>query len=95
MAERRLKHFGWGREGEGLTAEEEAFALDRYRRLFAVDRFDERMPAGAVRNRVAAAADRAAAGLGAALLQRTLRPGRPHLRQVFFGLRARACRSIR
>jgi alkyldihydroxyacetonephosphate synthase len=44
MAERRLKHFGWGREGEGLTAEEEASALDRYRRLFAVDRFDERSP---------------------------------------------------
>ena len=44
MAERRLKHFGWGREGEGLTAEEEAAALDRYRRLFAVDRFDERNP---------------------------------------------------
>jgi alkyldihydroxyacetonephosphate synthase len=44
MAERRLKHFGWGREGEGLTAEEEAAALDRYRRLFAVDRFDERRP---------------------------------------------------
>src|SRR5271165_1410407 len=44
MAERRLKHFGWGREGEGLTAEEEAATLDRYRRLFAVDRFDERSP---------------------------------------------------
>src|SRR5271165_3516534 len=44
MAERRLKHFGWGREGEGLTAEEETAALDRYRRLFAVDRFDERSP---------------------------------------------------
>ena len=25
----RLKHFGWGREGEGLTAEEEAFVLSR------------------------------------------------------------------
>jgi hypothetical protein len=23
----RLKHFGWGREGEGLTPEEEAFAM--------------------------------------------------------------------
>ena len=23
----RLKHFGWGREGEGLTAEEEAFVV--------------------------------------------------------------------
>jgi alkyldihydroxyacetonephosphate synthase len=44
MAERRLKHFGWGREGEGLTAEEETSALDRYRRLFGVDRFDERSP---------------------------------------------------
>jgi hypothetical protein len=30
MSERRLKHFGWGREGEGLTPEEEGFALDRY-----------------------------------------------------------------
>ena len=44
MSERRLKHFGWGREGEGLTPEEEGFALERYRRLFAVDRFDERSP---------------------------------------------------
>jgi alkyldihydroxyacetonephosphate synthase len=44
MAERRLKVFGWGREGEGLTAEEEALTLDRYRRRFAVDRFDERAP---------------------------------------------------
>src|SRR5437870_3754593 len=44
MAEQRLKHFGWGREGEGLTAEEESATLDRYRRLFAVDRFDERSP---------------------------------------------------
>ena len=25
----RLKHFGWGREGEGLTADEEAFVLSR------------------------------------------------------------------
>jgi alkyldihydroxyacetonephosphate synthase len=44
MAEARLKHFGWGREGEGLTAAETAAALDRYRRLFAVDRFDEAAP---------------------------------------------------
>src|ERR1700738_1702753 len=30
MAEQqRLKHFGWGREGEGLSAEEEAFVLSR------------------------------------------------------------------
>jgi len=44
MTQGRLKHFGWGREGEGLTAEEEAVALDRYRRLFNVDRFDEVNP---------------------------------------------------
>lgn len=44
MTEGRLKHFGWGREGEGLTAEEEEFALDRYRRRFGVDRFDEVAP---------------------------------------------------
>ena len=25
----RLKHFGWGREGEGLSADEEAFVLSR------------------------------------------------------------------
>ncbi|HJU17611.1 MAG TPA: FAD-binding oxidoreductase, partial [Stellaceae bacterium] len=44
MAERRLKVFGWGREGEGLSPEEEARTLDRYRRRFARDRFDERAP---------------------------------------------------
>jgi alkyldihydroxyacetonephosphate synthase len=44
MTERRLKHFGWGREGEGMTAEEEAAALDRYHRLFAVEQFGERAP---------------------------------------------------
>jgi alkyldihydroxyacetonephosphate synthase len=44
MAERRLKHFGWGQEGEGLTVEEERAALDRYRRLFGIHRFDERRP---------------------------------------------------
>jgi len=44
MTQARLKYFGWGREGEGLTAEEEAAALDRYRRLFGVDGFDEVAP---------------------------------------------------
>ena len=29
MRAARLKHFGWGREGEGLTAEEEAFVMAR------------------------------------------------------------------
>jgi alkyldihydroxyacetonephosphate synthase len=44
MAERRLKCFGWGREGEGLTAAEEQTALSRYRRLFGVDDFREVSP---------------------------------------------------
>jgi alkyldihydroxyacetonephosphate synthase len=44
MTEGRLKHFGWGREGEGLEHAEEAPILDRYRRLFGVDRFDEVAP---------------------------------------------------
>ncbi len=44
MAQARLKHFGWGREGEGMTSAEEAAALDRYRRLFEVDGFAETAP---------------------------------------------------
>ena len=37
MAEqKRLKHFGWGREGEGLTAEEEAFVLSRAEARFGI-----------------------------------------------------------
>jgi len=44
MPVRRLKHFGWGREGEGLSAEEEESLLARYRKRFEVDRFDEARP---------------------------------------------------
>jgi alkyldihydroxyacetonephosphate synthase len=40
----RLKHYGWGREGEGLSAEEEIFVLDRHRRRFGADHFEERLP---------------------------------------------------
>ncbi|MBV8576629.1 MAG: FAD-binding oxidoreductase, partial [Acetobacteraceae bacterium] len=39
MAERRLKFFGWGREGEGMTPAEEAFALRVYRERFGVHDF--------------------------------------------------------
>ena len=58
MAEGRLKHFGWGREGEGLTAAEEAAALDRYRRLFGVDRFAEAAPPALPRSGCARRASR-------------------------------------
>ena len=34
MTQPRLKHFGWGREGEGLTPAEEAFVLGRLEQLF-------------------------------------------------------------
>src|SRR3984893_10054477 len=44
MAQARLKHFGWGREGEGLTTEEETATLDRYRRLFGAEHCDEVTP---------------------------------------------------
>jgi len=34
MTQPRLKHFGWGREGEGLTPDEEAFVLGRIEQRF-------------------------------------------------------------
>jgi alkyldihydroxyacetonephosphate synthase len=40
MTSARLKHYGWGREGEGMTAEEQAFVLGRYRAKFARDAFE-------------------------------------------------------
>jgi alkyldihydroxyacetonephosphate synthase len=40
MRQRRLKFFGWGREGEAMTAEDEAFALRNYRALFGVTDLD-------------------------------------------------------
>jgi len=36
----RLKHYGWGREGEGMSAEERDFVLSRYKQKFGRDRFD-------------------------------------------------------
>lgn len=41
MARRRLKYFGWGREGEGMTAEEEAFTLRKLTECFGIGRFEE------------------------------------------------------
>jgi alkyldihydroxyacetonephosphate synthase len=34
MVQPRLKHFGWGREGEGLTTAEEAFVFERIEQQF-------------------------------------------------------------
>src|SRR5581483_1807244 len=43
-AVQRLKHFGWGREGEGLSGEETAFIVARYRECFGVDGFEQKSP---------------------------------------------------
>ena len=40
MSAARLKHYGWGREGEGMTAAEQAFVLGRYRAKFSRDSFE-------------------------------------------------------
>jgi alkyldihydroxyacetonephosphate synthase len=40
MSDARLKHYGWGRENEGMTAAEQAFVLGRYRAKFARDAFE-------------------------------------------------------
>src|SRR5580700_5193508 len=40
MSAARLKHYGWGREDEGMTAEEQAFVLGRYHAKFARDAFE-------------------------------------------------------
>ena len=44
MTQARLKHFGWGREGEGITPEEEAFVWARIRERFRINEFDEVTP---------------------------------------------------
>jgi len=40
MSGARLKHYGWGREDEGMTAEEQTFVLGRYHAKFARDAFE-------------------------------------------------------
>src|SRR5437870_2700786 len=40
MSGARLKHYGWGREGEGMTVSEQAFVLGRYRAKFSRDGFE-------------------------------------------------------
>jgi len=44
MTQPRLKHFGWGREGEGITPEEEAFVWTRIKERFRIDEFEEIKP---------------------------------------------------
>jgi alkyldihydroxyacetonephosphate synthase len=44
MSVARLKHFGWGREGEGMSEAERAFVFGRYTAKFKCDRFDAVTP---------------------------------------------------
>jgi len=44
MTQPRLKHFGWGREGEGITPEEETFVWSRIRERVHTNEFDEVTP---------------------------------------------------
>ena len=44
MSEPRLKHFGWGREGEGASPEEETFARERAAQRFGSLPSDEVAP---------------------------------------------------
>src|SRR5712691_2467360 len=44
MAQPRLKHFGWGREGEGITPEEEALVWARITERCRIDEFEEIKP---------------------------------------------------
>ena len=75
----RLKHFGWGREGEGLTAEEEAFVLARAEARFGAALKASASAPRARRDQAATPrASRAPASL-AVLHQRALRPRRAHV----------------
>ncbi len=40
----RLKHYGWGREGERMSEDERAFILGRYREKFERPSFETRSP---------------------------------------------------
>src|SRR5690349_18225354 len=40
MAGARLKHYGWGREGEGMSEDERKFVLGRYHTKFGVHAFE-------------------------------------------------------
>ena len=44
MPQPRLKHFGWGREGESITPDEEAFVWARIQERFELDDSPEVKP---------------------------------------------------
>ena len=44
MSAPRLKHYGWGHEGERMSDEERAFVLSRYHEKFGLSSFETRSP---------------------------------------------------
>ena len=46
MTGARLKHYGWGREGEGMTEDERKFVLGRYHTKFGTNSFTGSAAAG-------------------------------------------------
>jgi alkyldihydroxyacetonephosphate synthase len=94
MAERRLKHFGWGREGEGMTPEEEAFALQRLGKRFGMKRFED-MPTPRLEEINLGATRLTARVARVNLFHRALRPSGAYLWQGLPRLCARAERRLR
>ena len=74
MSTARLKHFGWGREGEGrrMTAEEESSRSSRATASASASTARRTRAAAAWRHRAAAAARHAARDAGGMLLDRNI-----------------------
>ncbi len=87
MTGARLKHYGWGREGEGMSTEERKFVLGRYRVKFATDEFDTIAVPGLDDLSLREPRVAPPASLAPLLHDRPLRSRRTHLRQVLSGLR--------
>ena len=94
MTGARLKHYGWGREGEGMSEAEQAFVLGRYRAKFSRDKFETiavpRLEDLSLRAPRITPPDFA----GRLLHHRPLRPRRAFLRQVLSRLCARHARRL-
>ena len=95
MTKARLKWFGWGREGEGMTAAERAFVLGRYHEKFGKSAFET--VAVPSLDDLALPAPRVAppAALASVLHFGALRPGRAYLRQILPRLCPRNARAVR
>ncbi len=94
MSGARLKVYGWGRDGDGMTAQEQAFVLGRHREKFGRETFPTaptpRLEDLILREpRVAPPA-----ALARLLHDRALRSRGSHLRQVLSRLCPRDARPV-